>query len=274
MSEVAHQAREFVELAAVLADQGLVAIHRMDRLSESSAEAYWSASKCRIERWAETLQQFVAARHKLGARLAWLSLRPWIDEVLISEILTRVWTAFATVADQGNEEKRIEPIARSVFIGHVGARQRLLRLLVDERELDTKFANSLNRVRRNAERWTDMLLGYLMIEQDVSEFAFDADRVGDFAEGIKHERGDKTDTFSWSLLQKSLRAAFDPHKTSVFPNSDLNQDILYSVFSAFGPDFYDAIGSFSSLWRCRLDHIANDAEVMIEQLIREHEGLL
>lgn len=274
MSGDNHQAREFVEMAAVLADQGLVAVHRMDRLSESSAEAYWTASRCRIERWAETFQHFHKARKKSGARMAWLAMRPYFDEVLISEVLTRVWTAFATVCEISSEEKRIEPIARSVFVGHLEARQRLLRILVDERDLDSKFASSLNGIRRNAERWTDMLLGYLMIDHDVSEFAFDADRVRDFADGIRHERKDENETFAWSLLQKSLTASFGPDKTSVLPNTDLNQDILYGVFSAFGPDFYDAIGSFASLWRCRLDHIANDAEVMIEQLIREHDGLV
>lgn len=272
MSGESHQAREFVEMAAVLVDQGLLAVHRMDRLSTSSAEAYWSASKCRIERWADTFQYFRAARAKSGASKAWLAMRPWFDEILITEILTRVWTAFATVCEAPSEDKHIEPIARSVFVGHLEARQRLLRLLVDERDLDSKSANSLDRVRRNAERWTDMLLGYLMINHDVSQFAFDPERVTDFAEGINLEREDKTDDLSWSLLQASLKASFGPDKTSVLPNTDLNQEILYGVFGAFGPDFYDAIGSFASLWRCRLNHIANDAEVMIEQLIREHDG--
>lgn len=274
MNGETHQAREFVEMAAVLADQGIVALRRMDRLSESSSEAYWSASKCRIERWADTFQHFRKAREKSGARTAWLALRPWFDEVLISEILTRVWAAFATICEADCSEKRIEPIARSVFVGHIEARQRLLRFLVDERDLDSKFANSLDRVRRNAERWNDMLLGYLMVDRDVTDFAFDADRVCDFADGVRHEREEKTDGYTWSLLQTSMKASFGPDKTSVLPNSDLNQDILYGVFSAFGPDFYDAIGSFASLWRCRLDHMANDAEVMLEQLIREHDGLV
>ena len=268
-----HQAKEFVEMATVLVDQGLLAVHQMDRLSASSAEAYWSASKCRIERWAETFQHFRAARTKSGAGRAWLAMRPWFDEILITEILTRVWTAFTTVCEASSHEKLIEPIARSVYVGHLEARQRLLRLLVDERDLDSKSANSLDRIRRNAERWSDILLGYLMIHHDVSQFAFDADRVNDFADGIHTERQEnKSDDLSWSLLQASLKASFGPAKTSVLPNADLNRDILYGVFGAFGPDFYDAIGSFASLWRCRLDHIANDAEVMIQQLIREHDG--
>lgn len=268
-----HQAREFVEMAAVLVDHGLAAANRMDRLSESSAEAYWTASKCRIERWAETLQQFRKSRSKCGARTSWLALRPWYDEILVSEILTRVWAAFAVVAERNETEKRIEPIARSVYVGHLEARQRLLRYLVDENELDNRQAHALDRVRRNTERWTDMLLGYLMLEHDVTDFAFEAGRVHDFAEGAETEAKDENDVYTWSLLKTSLTAAFGPDRTAVLPNSDLNQEILYGVFSTFGPDFYDAIGSFASLWRCRLDHIANDAELMIQQLIREHNGM-
>ena len=267
-----HQAREFVEMAAVLVDHGLAVANRMDRLSESSAEAYWTASKCRIERWAETLQQFRKSREKRSARTSWLALRPWFDEILVSEILTRVWAAFAVVAERDETDKRIEPIARSVYVGHLEARQRLLRYLVDEHELDNRQANALDRIRRNTERWNDMLLGYLMVEHDVSDFAFDAERVRDFAEGAEQEAADGNDVHTWSLLKTSLASAFGPDKTSVLPNSDLNQEILYGVFSTFGPDFYDAIGSFSSLWRCRLDHIASDAELMIHQLICEHEG--
>ena len=269
----AHQAREFVEMAAVLVDHGLAAAHRMDRLSESSAEAYWTASKCRIERWAETLHQFRKSRAIRGARTSWLALRPWFDEILISEILTRVWAAFAVVSEREETEKRIEPIARSVYVGHLEARQRLLRYLIDENDLDRRQTQALDRIRRNTERWSDMLLGYLMVHHDVSDFAFDVERVKDFADGARDEAQDKSDIYTWSLLKTSLAAAYGPDKTSVLPNGDLNQEILYGVFSTFGPDFYDAIGSFSSLWRCRLDHIANDAELMIQQLISEHNGI-
>ncbi len=269
-----HQAREFVEMAAVLVDYGLAAANRMDRLSESSAEAYWTSSKCRIERWAETFQEFRKSRETSGASASWLALRPWFDEILISEALTRVWATFAVIAERQTTEKRIEPIARSVYVGHLEARQRLLRLLIDEQGLDKRQMNALDRIRRNAERWTDMLLGYMMVDHEVVDFAFDVERVRDFAEGVRHERNDGNEVYTWSLLKTSLRSAFGPEKTSIMPNSDLNQEILYSVFSSFGPDFYDAIGSFSSLWRCRLDHIANDAELMIHQLMCEHDGIV
>ncbi len=271
MTDVPHQAREFVELAAVLASQGGAVIHRADRLSCSSAEAYWTSSKCRIENWARAIKTF---RHTLQSATsksaAWLAFRPWFDEVLISEVLTRVWTALATASDNKNESHNIEPIARSVFVGHLEARQRVLRLFVDERRLDPRVAKLFDCVRRNSERWTDMLLGYLMLENDVTEFAFEADRVRDFADGLRDERKDEFEHYTWPLIHSTLRTSFGPHKSSVLPNKDLNQEILYSVFGAFGPDFFDAVGSFASLWRCRLNHIANDAEMMIDQLISEH----
>ena len=114
-----------------------------------------------------------------------------------------------------------------------------------------------------------MLLGYLMLEHDVTEFAFNPDRVRDFADGLKDECKDDFEHYTWPLIRSSLRSSFGPDKSSVLPNRDLNQEILYSVFGAFGPDFFDAVGSFASLWWCRLDHIANDAEMMIEQLLSE-----
>lgn len=271
MTDTSHQAREFVELAAILASQGGVVIHRADRLSSSSAEAYWTSSRCRIENWAQAIKKFRRTlQSPASKRAAWLAFRPWYDEIIISEVLTRVWTALATATDDKHASHSIEPIARSIFVGHLEARQRVLRLFVDERKLDHKVANRFDCVRRNSERWTDMLLGYLMLEYDVTEFAFAPDRVRDFADGLRNERKDKIEHYTWPLVRSSLRTSFGPHKSSVLPNKDLNQEILYSVFGAFGPDFFDAIGSFASLWRCRLDHIANDAEMMIDQLLCEH----
>ena len=274
MTDTPHQAREFVELAAVLASQGVAVIHRADRLSFSSAKAYWTSSRCRIDNWAQAIMKFRRTlQSATDKRAAWLAFRPWFDEVLISEVLTRVWTALATASDGKNESRNIEPIARSVFVGHLEARQRVLRLFVDERRLDQKVAKMFDCVRRNSERWTDTLLGYLMLEYDVTEFAFDPDRVRDFADGLKDERKDEFEHYTWPLVRASLKTSFGPHKSSVLPSRDLNQKILYSVFGAFGPDFFDAVGSFASLWRCRLDHIANDAEMMIEQLLSEYNGV-
>jgi hypothetical protein len=271
MTDTPHQAREFVELAAVLASQCGAVIHRADQLSFSSAEAYWTSSRCRIENWAQAIKRFQRTLQRAPSkRAAWLSFRPWFDEVLISEVLTRVWTALATASDCKNESHDIEPIARSIFVGHLEARQRVLRLFVDERRLDHKVANKFDCVRRNSERWTDMLLGYLMVEYDVTEFAFVPDRVSDFADGLRDERKDEFEHYTWPLIRSSLRTSFGPRRSSVLPNKDLNQEILYSVFGAFGPDFFDAVGSFASLWRCRIDHFANDADMMIEQLLSEH----
>ncbi len=275
MTDTPHQAREFVEMAAVLASQAVAAIHRPDRLSSSSAQAYWTSSRCRIEYWAEAIQSFRSTLPKAkNKRSAWLAFRPWFDEVLISEVLTRVWTAVATACDDRNEIHNIGPIARSIFVGHLEARQRVLRLFVDERKLDQDVAKQFDCVRRSSERWTDMLLGYLMLEHDVTEFAFDPGRVRDFADGLKDERDDEFEHYTWPLIRASLRASFGSPKSSILPNADLNREILYSVFGAFGPDFFDAVGSFSSLWRSRLDHIANDAEMMIEKLLSEHDHVI
>ena len=51
-------------------------------------EQYWLASHCRQERWAHAMKAFsqLAAGQ---ARAAWSDVRPVIQEVLASELLTR-----------------------------------------------------------------------------------------------------------------------------------------------------------------------------------------
>ena len=85
-----------------------------------------------------------------------------------------------TIGRRGTDEA--EPVARSVLIGHIEARHRVLTLMARTPGIDAEAAVKLNRLRRRAERWTDLLVGHLADMHGVSEFAFDPQRARDFAE--------------------------------------------------------------------------------------------
>ena len=54
-----------------------------------------------------------------------------------------------------------EPVARSVMLGHSEARHRVLTLWSAASGIDARTPVKLNRLRRHAERWTDLLVGRL-----------------------------------------------------------------------------------------------------------------
>ena len=160
-----------------------------------------------------------------------------------------------------------EPIARSVLIGHLEARHRVLMLLVGGLGIDVEAAVRLNQLRRRVERWTDLLIGYLAGHDDVSEFAIEPERARDFAEDLRSQSQCPGGRQAWPLVVSSLRAAFRRGLEPLSPNADLNARIAASILCCFPADLFDSTGQFRSLWLVRLGNAASDAQGMIEELL-------
>jgi len=127
-------------------------------------------------------------------------------------------------------------------------------------------AEELEDYRRRAERWTDLLVAYLVVEHDVSEFAFRPDRARDFAEDIKREER-SSGRRGWELTIRSLHHAFVNLPDPPAPNIDLNARIADSILCCFKMEMFDSVGVLQSLWMARLEHRADDASGMIAQLL-------
>ncbi len=263
-------ARDLVELGVLVALHGPAFIRGAMPISERGLESYWLASKCRMDRWHRALKtvniQIQDAPHAQRP-LHWQAVRPVLEEILAGELLTRVWTAVATAYDQQRASNCIEPIVRSVLLGHLEARHRTLNLIVHGQGFGLEDAVALNQLRRACERWTDVLLAHLIADYDVGEFAFDCARALDFAADLRAERQQPTGRLSSELLLASLRDNFQKQLSSATPNSDLNQSLAASILSCFRAELFDSTGLCKSLWLVRLDSTANDTERMIAELL-------
>ena len=267
-------AHELVELAALVAVHGPVFI-RGGRISESAIEQYWSASKMRLEGWSTALQQYAETQQsacelvssEAAMILAWRGVRPVLDEILTSEVLTRVWTGVACAYDHRRGSREVEPIVRSVYLGHQEARNRALNLLIYGRGFNTQEAVELNRLRRRSERWCDMLLGYVVGDEPLDEFSFEPARTRDFASDLMGELNRPLSTFGWQLVLASLRAAFQQSSVEASPHAELNQQISAAILACFRGELFDSTGAFRTLWMERINHISSDTEGMIEELL-------
>jgi hypothetical protein len=263
-------ARELVELASILSAQGPVLIRSSTQLSNNGVQQYWTASKCRLDRWARNLKSFAADATDLdatAARVQWPFVRGVLEEVLTGEVLTRVWTAVLCLYDRQRGESEFESLARSIMIGHLEARHRVLMLLVRGPGVDAEGAVKLNHLRRRTERWTDLLVGHLARYGDVAEFAIDIDRAMEFSRDLEFQTDQQGGRQAWPLLQASLRAAFQRGLSTTSPNEDLNAQIASAILSCFPSDLFDSIGLFRSLWLSRISNIASDVQGMIESLV-------
>ncbi|ADB16967.1 hypothetical protein Psta_2297 [Pirellula staleyi DSM 6068] len=258
-------ARQLVEIGALVALHGKVLASGMGRIPKSALEQYWTASKCRLERW-----QRIIPRSTDTAIIPhdYQRLRVILEEVLASELLTRTFTAAAIAYDRVQGEAEVEPIARSVMMGHQEARNRVLSLILLGRGFDFGEAVALNRLRRRVERWCDMLLAHFASSIDIEPLAFEPTRVKEFAADFELASSPAMNDLSQQLAIASLRASFRSLQAEPTPNADLNERIATSVLGCFRDELFDSTGILQSLWINRLSQTASDTAGMIEDLIR------
>jgi hypothetical protein len=268
------QSRELVELAALVAVHSPLIVQGAGDVAQSASEQYWTASKCRLDRWLRLLKQLTVAAEQPPAppTLAWPRVRPVLEEILASELLTRIWTATAAAYDQARGDQNLEPVARNIFSGHLEARRRLLALLADGRAIELQRAVELNRFRRRVERWGDMLLAHLADSVEIAEFSFEPERAHDFAEDLDRQAAQAERRFTCQLVLASLRASFATGLAERSPNIDLNRRIGSAILASFREELFDSTGLVKSLWLDRITRTACDSEVMIEELLRMDVG--
>lgn len=257
------QPTELVELATLAAFHGPTLVVGATGSSLVGLEDYWSTSKCRFDRWGTALGRLRRGEKPLfddGPG----TVPGLIEEILGSEVLTRIWTAIVTLFDRRRDAQDNEIVVRSVYIGHLELRRRALKLLLGGAGLTSAEAVALNRLRHRLEQWSDMLLAPLAVNDDVHEFAFDPDRVRAQAAELKDDStGEKA-----ALLQTTIRTFASRAFTANAPCADLNLRVATTVLGAFAPELFDSCGVIRSLWMMRLTKIADDAQRLVTELFR------
>ena len=266
------RARETIELAALVVTHGRPLVANRSPLSASGLNEYWLASKCRADRWVRSLRRSQRDLESRPREAVWPRTWSVLSEIMAADVLTRVWTAVVVASDRGRGSDEGETVVRNILAGQAEARNRGLRLILQaSREGQASHpilsAEALENYRRRTERWTDLLVAYLVVEHDVSEFACQPDRARDFAEDIGREERN-SGRRGWELTIRSLHNAFASLPDPPVPNTDLNARIADSILSCFGTEMFDSIGVLQSLWMARLEHRADDATGMIEQLLQ------
>jgi hypothetical protein len=268
-SRIIMHARELLDLASILSAHAPVLIRHAAPLADHGMERYWTAAKCRMDRWGRSLRQAVQRSNQEG--LSWhrqqgAALVGLIEEIFSGDVLTRVWTALVCAHERRQGTERAEPLARSVFIGQLEARNRAMSYLLHQ-PLPPEEAFRLNGLRHRAEHWSDLLVGYLTRTYDVVEFAVEPSRARDFGRDLNDQDCLTNGSQAWPMIQASIRGAFAESLTSASPNVDLNAEIAGGILGCYPPELFDSTGNFRSLWSMRISTATNDAQGMIDQLL-------
>jgi len=276
------RALELVEFAAWVSAHAAVLIEGPSELSATGLAQYWAASRCRLDRWASALKgsaftptatvpmQVVGRAHPAIEPSPMPAPRGYLKsvlaEILAGEVLARVWSGVLRGCDHRRGACDAAPVAQSILVGHVEARNRALKFLAHGPGVTSHDAVQLNRLRRQSERWTDLLLGHLTTIVDVSELAFHPTVARDFAADLRPGPGWGVGGQGWLLWLVSWRAGFRRDFGPTSPNADLNAQIASAILACFPPELFDSTGLIQTLGMARLARAADDAQGWITQL--------
>lgn len=255
--------RQTAEIAALVSAHSAHLIEGTQKPPDAALHRFWNQTKQRLHVWLGRLNRCQAdlPSAALGEREAiWERVEPVLEEVFVSEILVRVWSAVLTAADLHRGTTHAGPIAASVMLGQSKARQLAMSLLVNcPPELLSRAAR-VDRLRRKAERWTDLLLGHLVAQYPAAEFAFDERRACDFGSEQLSLGVAGPDNRVWDLILTGMRLAFPAGKTLLAADSGCGCEVVRSVLATFPADAFMAEGPFKSVLYGRISRSGLHAE--------------
>jgi hypothetical protein len=254
-------------LACLLVTRAESVLQCRSSVSESAIAAYWSYSKCRNNRWAQALKAYSQACHEETEQVLYArNLRPLLEEILASEILTRVWTPLIVHWDSQRLHELYAPAVQNVFVCHAESRHRALQLVMHGNGASFADAANLNLLLRRIEHWTDVLVGGLLPYCDAKPFAFDARRAESYAVEVASPLRDCSGARRWHTMCASLKAAFNGYMHDDAPNADLNQAIADSILSCLDPSWLENIDAMKSIWVERMTGTASQAEMLLRDI--------
>jgi hypothetical protein len=261
--------RELIELAGLIATRGEILTAHANYLQADGTAAYWSAAQCRSARWSHALKQHslrVCSSASQQAGGLWTSIRPTLEEILSSDVLCRVFAAICCGHEKRHGGNELTPIVRVVMSGQIETRMRAMNLLVYGHGLRTEDSVRLNRLRKQTERWVDLLLSLLADQFDVADFSFREERLREFT---AQWRPGKIGQAQRSLTLASLRIAYQYSLSHVVANADLNRKLASGVLGCLNSDAFDSTGLMKSMWLENMSRTADDAQGMLNDLFAD-----
>lgn len=252
-----------IELTAAMAIQGPIWTRKPDPLPSRMVKDYWTFSRQRINQWHEQLHRIKEHLDRPGAirRAAlWAEAQPVIEEVLLSEMMTRYLASLTSFLELKQQDEDAHPIARNIFQSHCEVRNRCLHLMVYAPGLPVELSVHLNRLRFLMERWIDQILGCMPQEVEITPYCFSQEQL---EEARKSQYGDTNEISNrlwWSLLLAGLRGNISG-QLDRRPNSPrLNALIAQQVLGMFNSDYFDDFGLLKSVRLQAIEAAVSDSD--------------
>jgi hypothetical protein len=267
--------RQIAETAAFASARSTFLIESTAAIPEQHLHDYWKCCRGRTMDWLRKLDGLLSEASitppEDHLRL-WKTAEPLIAEVFVTEILTRVWAAILTAADLHRKDAVGGPIARNTLKGHTEARHRSLALMVNTLQVPIVNLSQVDRLRRKSERWSDLLIGHLVLNYQLDEFAFESNRSLEFGQSQMREIISATDEPVWEFVLAGVRLAFSSVDGVTAPSDAWNRGTIRAILGSFPADSFDGVGTFKSIRRVRIERPQSDSSNVIDSLARLSDG--
>ncbi|MFO1019149.1 MAG: hypothetical protein U0903_00390 [Planctomycetales bacterium] len=153
------------------------------------------------------------------AEFLWDQAHDACQEILTTEMLGRVWGAILESSHHISGQLTTKSVARHVLLQHLEVRHALLSFMNRWCERAYLQIAEIDGLRRKMERWTDILLGSLLQEYPVQDYAFDPERGCEFTfAGMIANSTDKGNSpWARQLVLSGLKRAFkEPYPEPAF----------------------------------------------------------
>jgi hypothetical protein len=238
-------------------------------VNTSASHRYWAVARQRFERWQARLSLHRSRTESAGAsrRVAlWREIRPTIEEIFLSDVLTRMVAAFGTKLEAEGLDSDMGPIVYNIYSAQEDIRHRCLRLLVAP-GLPVDQAVELNRIRHSLEHWTDAFLAYLSDRPIVLRFAFKPERTQEFVDEISAQPSEQARQVAWQLLTASCQKWMAKNCSSTSANPQLNQQLGEATLAMLQPDRFPSLSPFPSLASDRMTTLIDQADLWLAKLL-------
>lgn len=202
------------ELAALLSSHSHLWIQQPQGLSSTLLGEFYVQSRNRFNRWHRRLNDsensvIVQDPQQLtGLNPVRPPIQSITEQILINDLLNRVWTVMTTCVDRHRREDRVGKLMSNVFRGHLVIRKKALNRCFNDTSLSREQVNLINQLRASTERWSDLLCSVMMGEFGLWEYAHDRARAQDFFQGQFAQGLMKPGHHVWTLILSGLRQSF------------------------------------------------------------------
>ncbi len=227
------------EVAALIAAHSQVLIEQPEPLSNATLGDVYIQSRNRFNRWLRDLNdleeggEIIEPMHLMGLNPVRPAIQSITEQILINDILNRVWTVATISTDRHRGEDRSESMAGNLFRGHLTIRDKALSLCLTDKSLSPVQVTNVTKLRRSTERWSDLLCCIPMGTFGLWDYAYDRERAKEYY----HDRFDqdtiKPRSHAWSLILAGLRHSFPDEAGLAAPLHDEDRQIAHAMLNAF-----------------------------------------